>query len=305
MGKRKGLFRRFLTAFILLLGLSLGLHALAQVQVTDDLGREIILEQPAKRLIALAPHIVENVYSAGAGDRLLAAVDYSDYPPEAQKLPPLGSAQSVSVEAVVALEPDLVLMWATGNSRTLRQQLERLGINVYVDEPRTLEDVARSVRSIGALTGTGDSAEQAAQRHLNRLAELRAQYSERTPVSVLYQVWHQPLQTLNGEHLVSDVIRLCGGRNVYADAKPLAPTINMESVLERDPQVIVASGMGEERPDWLNEWKSWSELTAVQRDNLFFVPPDLIQRHTLRILDGAELFCRHIDRARQRLSDDP
>lgn len=305
MGKRMGLCRRLLTGFILLHGLSLGHHALADIRVTDDLGREVTLEQPAQRLIALAPHIVENVYSAGAGDRLLAAVDYSDYPPEARALPPLGSAQSVSVEAILALEPDLVLMWATGNSRTLRQQLERLGVEVYVDEPRTLEDVARSVRAIGTLTGTRDVANRAAQRYLDTLTALRDRYRSQTPIGVLYQVWHQPLQTLNGEHLVSDVIRLCGGRNAYADAKPLAPTINMESVLERDPEVIVASGMGEERPDWLDEWKQWPELTAVQRDNLFFVPPDLIQRHTLRILEGAELFCRHIDRARQRLARDP
>lgn len=297
-------FRPCLVGLGLLFGVFFGLSAQAEIRVTDDLGREVVLEQPAKRLIALAPHIVENVYSAGAGDRLLAAVDYSDYPPEAQELPPLGSAQSVSLEAIVALEPDLVLMWATGNSRTLRNQLERLGVAVYVDEPRTLEDVARSVRSIGTLTGTGTTAEQAAQGHLDKLAALRSQYGDLAPVSVLYQVWHQPLQTLNGEHLVSDVIRLCGGRNVYADAKPLAPTINMESVLERDPQIIVASGTGNTRPDWFDEWQRWPGLTAVRYDHLFVVPPDIIQRHTLRILDGAELFCQHIDRARQRLADE-
>lgn len=298
---------------LLRLGLSVCVGALgitvlavqADVTVTDYQGREVTLTQPAQRIVALAPHIVENVYSAGAGDALVAAVNYSDYPPEAKALPHLGSYRAISHEAVLALRPDLVVLWGSGNGETLQRQLERLGLVVYVDEPRTLEDVARSIEDIGILAGTSAQAEKETQAYLERLGSLRGHYAEQDPVSVMYQVWNQPLQTLNGEHLVSDVIRLCGGRNVYADAQPIAPKINLESVLERDPQAIVASGMGDERPEWLEEWKQWPKLAAVERDNLFFVPPDIIQRHTARILDGAELFCRHIDRARQRLSDDP
>ncbi len=298
---------------LLRLGLSVCVGALgitvlavqADVTVTDYQGREVTLTQPAQRIVALAPHIVENVYSAGAGDALVAAVNYSDYPPEAKALPHLGSYRAISHEAVLALRPDLVVLWGSGNGETLQRQLERLGLVVYVDEPRTLEDVARSIEDIGILAGTSAQAEKETQAYLERLESLRGHYSEQDPVSVMYQVWNQPLQTLNGEHLVSDVIRLCGGRNAYADAQPIAPKINLESVLERDPQAIVASGMGDERPEWLEEWKQWPKLTAVERDNLFFVPPDIIQRHTARILDGAELFCRHIDRARQRLADEP
>ena len=286
---------------VVIVALSTATAARADIQVTDYLGRTVQLAQPASRIIALAPHIVENVYSAGAGDKLIAAVNYSDYPPEARELPQLGGYQSLSLEAIVARQPDLVLAWGSGNGDTLIRQLERLGVTVYVNEPRTLEDVARSVREIGTLAGTQAVADRAADQFLERMDLLRSQYREATPVSVLYQVWNQPLQTLNGEHLVSDVIRLCGGRNAYADAEPIAPKINMESVLERDPQAIVASGMGEERPEWLNDWRQWPGLTAVRHNNLFFVPPDIIQRHTLRILEGAALFCRHIDTARQRL----
>ncbi|WP_245573408.1 cobalamin-binding protein [Marinimicrobium agarilyticum] len=274
----------------------------AEVRVTDFQGRTVTLEKPAERIIALAPHIVENAYSAGAGDKLVAAVNYSDFPPEAKDLPQLGGYKAVSVEAIVALKPDLVLVWRSGNGDTLLRQLERLGLTVYVDEPRTLEDVARAVRDIGVLAGSEPEATENARAFTRRLEGLRAEYSGQSPVTVLYQVWNQPLQTLNGEHLVSDVIRLCGGRNAYADAEPIAPKINMETVLERDPHAIVASGMGDNRPEWLDEWKEWPGLTAVKQDNLFFVPPDLIQRHTFRILDGAELLCRHLSTARRRLS---
>lgn len=295
--------RYFLGRVALLISLLLSLPTWGAVEVIDYLDRAVRLEQPAKRIIALAPHIVENAYSAGAGDRLVAAVSYSDYPPEARQLPQLGSYKAVSLEQILALGPDLVLLWGSGNGESMLQQLERLGLNVYVNEPRKLEDVARSVRDIGTLAGTSEIAETAARQYEQKLARLRGRYEAREPVSVLYQVWNQPLQTLNGEHLVSDVIRLCGGHNVYADAIPLAPKINMESVLARDPQAIVASGMGEERPDWLDEWKQWPALTAVKHDNLFFVPPDIIQRHTIRIVQGAELFCEHIDTARERLSE--
>lgn len=270
----------------------------APVVVTDFAGREVRLEQPARRIIALAPHIVENVYSAGAGEHLVAAVNYSDYPAAARKLPQLGSYKAVSIEQILARTPDLVLVWASGNGETVVQQLQRLGITVYVDEPRQLEDVARSVRDIGILSGTERQSETAAKQYLTTLAALEKTYRDAQEVSVFYQVWNEPLQTLNDEHLVSAVIRLCGGRNIYADASVIAPKINIESVLQRNPDVIVASGMGEERPEWLEEWRKWPKLTAVVENNLFFVPPDLIQRHTLRILEGAKLFCEHVQSAR-------
>lgn len=283
--------------------LLVGMPSVAEesVSVTDFLGREVRLARPAQRIIALAPHIVENVYSAGAGKSMVAAVNYSDYPPAARKLPQLGSYKAISVEQVLARKPDLVIVWASGNGEIIIQQLERLGVPVYVDEPRKLEDIARSVRDISVLAGTEQHGEKAADKFLQSLDKLQQTYADAKLVTVFYQVWNEPLQTLNGEHLISDVITLCGGKNVYADAAVLAPKINIESVLYRDPDVIVASGMGEERPEWLEEWRQWSELKATRWNNLFFVPPDIIQRHTLRILDGAELFCQHIQTGRKHL----
>lgn len=274
----------------------------APITVTDYLGRQVTLKEPARRIIALAPHIVENVYSAGAGEYLIAAVNYSDYPPAARALPQLGSFKSVNLEQILARKPDLVLVWASGNGENIVQQLERLGIVVYVDEPRRLEDIARTIRDIGKLAGTEAESELAAGNFLKNFLALQKKYESAQSISVFYQVWNEPLQTLNDEHLVSDVIRLCGGHNIYADAAVLAPKINIESVLHRNPDAIVASGMAEERPEWLDEWRRWPKLNAVAKDNLFFVPPDIIQRHTARIMDGAALFCEHLHTARSRLN---
>ncbi len=284
-----------------LLGLLIGclsVQVSAQITVIDYLDRRVELEKPAQRVVALAPHIVENVYAAGAGDTLVGAVDYCDYPPAARDIPRVGAISAYSLEAIVALKPDLVLVWSSGHGAKVLPRLIALGLPVYASDPGTLEDIPRSIRDFGTLTGNSAVAEQSAVRFETQLAQLKTRHEGQQPVSVLYQVWNQPLQTLNDAHLISDVIRLCGGRNIFGDAPTLAPRVSLEAVLTRNPDVIVASGMGEARPEWLDDWKKWPSLTAVKNNHLYFVPPDIIQRHTPRILQGAEMLCAHLVKSR-------
>lgn len=270
----------------------------AQVTVTDYLGRELTLERPAERIVALAPHIVENIFSAGAGERIVGAVDYCDFPEAAKSIPRVGAISAFSVEAIVALKPDLVVVWHSGRGGNVMAQLVALGINVYASDPRTLEDVAKSIRDYAILTGNQAEGFPAALEFERRLKTLRQTHAEQAPVGVLYQVWNDPIQTLNDHHIISDVVRLCGGVNVFGDSPAVAPKISVESVLARNPAVIIASGMGNERPEWLEDWKRWTAIKAVANKHLYFVPPDLIQRHTVRILEGAESMCHHIAKAR-------
>ncbi|MYM63159.1 ABC transporter substrate-binding protein [Pseudomaricurvus sp. HS19] len=281
--------------------LSLGLwlpgvrvHA-AEVVLQDDMQRTVRLPQPAKRVVVLAPHLAEMVFAIGAGDKLVGAVSYSDYPQAAQQVPRVGTYKNFSAEAILRLRPDLVLAWQSGNGLQRVEPIIQLGIPVYFTEPRTLEDIALNMQRIAELTGVE---ENASQQFLQTLNQLRANYASQPPLSVFYQVWNQPLQTLNGEHLLSDVITLCGGNNVFGDANVLAPQVSVESVLRLDPQVIVASGMGEARPEWLDEWRRWPSLQAVRNEQLKFIPPDIIQRHTPRVLQGAAQLCEHLQTAR-------
>ncbi len=270
------------------------------ITVQDFQGREVVLNQPAQRIVALAPHIVENLFSAGIGDRIVAAVSYSDYPEQAKAIPRVGGFSNFSVEAIVAFNPDLVITWASGNSSSgqLESQLTALGIPVYVSEPRQLEDVAEAIRDFGLLGGNQRVSEAEAASYLNRLQSLRQANQIKPAVKVFYQIWNSPLQTLNGEHLINDVIGLCGGNNIFAEAPTIAPKVSIEAVLSRDPQVIVASGIGEQRPAWLDDWQDWPSLSAVQQSHLYFIPPDWSQRHTTRILKGAAMLCEQLDRAR-------
>ena len=272
----------------------------AEIVVTDVSGVTIRLVAPARRIVSLAPHITELIFAAGAGDRMVGNVDYGEYPPEASRLPKVGG-HSPDLEAIMALKPDLVLGWESGSAAAATvSRLRSMGVTVHLSEPKRIEDIAGDLERIGMLAGTEATANAAAAAFRQRYAALAERYSRRPPVEVFYQIWKQPLMTVNGKQIISDAMRLCGGRNVFAQLPVIAPTVSVEAVIAANPEVIIASGMGDSRPEWLDDWKRWKTLAAVARSNLYFVPPDLIQRHTPRILDGVERLCVHLESARAK-----
>jgi len=275
----------------------------AEIRVKDDLNREVILAQPAKRIVALAPHMVENLYASGAGHTLVGVVDHCDYPAAAKKLPSVGSISAFSAEAILALEPDLVLVWYSGRGAKILATLESVGLTTYAGNTQTLADIPKTLRRYGVLAASEATAEAAAQDFEQRLDTLKTEFQHRAPLSVFYQIWDNPLQTLNGEHLISDIIALCGGANVFAESPALAPKVSREGLLERDPDVIVASGADQQtRPPWLDDWRQWPVISAVKHNNLYAIPPDILQRNTVRVLRGAELMCQYLEQAREKLA---
>ena len=274
--------------------------ASAEVSIKDDSGAVVRLAQPARRIVTLAPHLVETVFAAGAGDRLVGAVEYSDFPEAAKKVTRVGGYSRLDLEAIAALKPDLVIAWQSGNAPAHVDKLRSLGFPVYVSQPNRIDDVAAEIERIGVLAGTSRVADAAAKSFRQRLAGLEKRYSQLPPVRTFYQIWKQPLMTVGGRQIISSVVRLCGGENVFGSLDTMAPTVTVEAVIAANPEAIIASGMGESRPEWLDDWRRWSSITAVARDNLFFVQPDLIQRHTPRLLDGAERLCQHLETTRSR-----
>lgn len=270
------------------------------VSVEDALGREVTLTQPARRIVALAPHIVENLFTAGAGDRLVGVVSYSDWPRAAQQIPQVGSFNAFSLEQIAALAPDLVVMWGSGNGPRALDKLQRLGLPVYVSELRQLGDIPGDIRRLGRLAGTSATADREAAQLEAGFRELAQRYRERRPLPVFYQIWHEPLQTVSGEHLISEVIELCGGRNLFADARGLAPRVSLEAVLAADPEAIIAGGMDSQRPEWLEYWRRFPALQAVHREALLSIHPDLLQRPTARLLNGARELCSALEAIRKR-----
>ncbi len=303
MSARDGFSYRTIRLFAVGLALSLaGTAGRAAVAVQDDEGTLVQLDRPAQRIISLAPSLTELLFAAGAGDSLVGVVEYSDYPAAAASLPIVGRHDLLDMERILTLAPDLIVAWQTGNPRASVNRLRQLGIAVYVAEPKRLESIASQLQRLAVLAGSDATAAPVIADFQARLARLRAEFSDKMAVSVFYQVWDSPLISAGGNELINDIIRLCGGRNIFADIALVAPKVSIEAVLQRDPEAIVASGMDIERPEWLDDWKRWPSLRAVAADKLFFVPPELLQRHTPRALDGAAQMCAHIDSAR---SQDP
>ena len=280
------------------------LPARASITVTDDTGAVVTVPAAAQRVISVAPHVTELLYAAGGGSKLVGAVSYSDYPPEAKQLPRVGDNKSLDLERIVALKPDLIVVWRHGNAQRQLDRLRELHIPLYFSEPHRLDDIAVSLTKLGQLLGTSSAADAAAAAYRRDIANLRAQYAKRPAVSVFYQVWDQPLMTLNGEHMVSDVIALCGGRNVFAALQPLVPTVSTEAVLAANPEAIVTAAPGATKPDTtlpqLSAWRAWPRLSAVAHDNLFAIDGDVINRPTPRIVQGATRLCEDLELARSR-----
>ncbi len=235
---------------------------------------------------------------AGAGSKLVGVVEYSDYPEEALSLPLIGRFDRFDIERILELKPDLVVAWLTGNPRSTIEALENLGLTVYVAEPKFLDSIPTQLTNLGQLAGTEADASAAIDDYETTLTQLATRYRAESPVRVFYQVWDRPLMTAGGAELTNDLIELCGGINIFGELSALAPKVNLEAVLLRDPELIVASGIDERRPAWLDTWDEWPSITAVANRQVVFIDPDLTQRHSPRVLQGAEILCEQIAAAR-------
>ena len=272
--------------------------ARATITLSDDKGNKVQLIHPAQRIVSLAPHITESLFTAGAGQKIIATVSYSDYPEAAKKITRVGGYPSLDLEKIISLKPDLIIAWASGNNQDQIARLKTLGFPIYMSEPRQPLEIARNIRNFGLLAGTSEVADKTADAFVARYKKLEQQYARKKKVRVFYQVWHKPIMTVSGKHLISKIIHLCGGSNVFAELSTLTPQVSLESVLLARPQVIVSGGMGKSRPDWLDAWKKWPQLPAVKNGHLYYIDPSIMQRVGPRILQGAEQLCQFLEYAR-------
>lgn len=254
---------------------------------------------PAQRIVSLAPHLTELAFTAGAGDRIVATVEYSNHPDAARNIPRIGDAFRVDLERLVALRPDAVLVWESGTPAPTVERIRALHLPVVSFQTQRLEHVATVLRALGRLAGTSEIAERAASDYERRIQELRDLYRDRTPVRVFIEVDDRPLYTVNGKQIMSEIVELCGGRNVFADLNELAPAIGIEAVIAANPQAIISTD--DTVPDAAATWQRWRHIEAVRTGNVYTLRSDDIARATTRLTVAAESVCRTLDTARQRL----
>jgi iron complex transport system substrate-binding protein len=246
--------------------------------------------------VSLAPNLTEMLFAAGAAGQVVGVSAYSDYPEAARDLPQVGDAFRLDYERIVALAPTVAVVWETGTPAGVAERLEGLGIRVVSIPTRDLDDIADGVVALGELAGTQGAAASAAAAFRARIAELRERYRGRPTVRVFVQVDDAPLFTVGGPHLITEVLGLCGGENVFADSPAQALPVDLESVLSRAPEVILSTDTDAPAP----YWSRFPQLAAVARGNLYRTDGDLLARPSPRVAEGAAEVCARLDEARAK-----
>ena len=270
----------------------------AGLSVMDDRGVRVTLPASAQRIVALAPSITELVFAAGGGGKLVGVPRFSDFPPAAATIAQIGDASRIDLERVLSLRPDLIVAWRSGNHAADFERLEQLGFAVYAAEPDTLAAIPRLLRTLGLLAGSAAVAEQAAAGFEREIAELGTRYGGRRAVRVFYEIWHQPLMTVNGRHMISDVIRLCGGANVFSAVPLLTPVISLESVIAAAPDAVLGGSSATTPDEFAAPWTRANGYAGLRNVRAIYIDPDHIQRQTPRILLGAQAVCKGLEAVR-------
>ncbi len=266
----------------------------AEISVIDDSGRRVTLPAPAKRIVSLAPHATELLFVAGAAKKVIGVSSGSDYPSEASQFPSTGNSSRLDIERITLLKPDLIIAWSSGNNPRQIAQLRKQGYAIFESEPRRFEDIATTLERLTALTGSTQGSNAAADFRRS-LALIGDRYQRRMPVTVFYQIWPSPLMTLNGQHLVSQALSLCGATNVFGNLPQLAPTVSREAVVSANPDAILIS----DESGGFERWTSLTSLKAVRQQRLFKVNGKLLNRPTPRMLTAVSDLCEQIDTVRR------
>jgi iron complex transport system substrate-binding protein len=260
--------------------------------VTDDTGQQVTLPSTPTRIASLAPGATEMLFAAGAGKHVIATVEYSDEPPAAKQVPRIGDVVAIDMERLLALRPEVAVVWPGGGNPAQIAEISRLHIPIYRQQVNKLSDIPNSLRRLGALAGTQDVAEKAARNIDARLANLTGTYGNGLHPSVLMEVWNHPFYTVGGTQLISDAITTCGARNAFGDLKDLSPVIDVEAVVARDPDIIVAAAPPGAGPEWLADWKRFTTLRAVRKGNLITFEDPRLVRLGPSVVDDTDALCK-------------
>src|SRR5882757_976689 len=266
--------------------------ATAPLAIPDDTGHTVTLPAIPTRIVSLAPGATEMLFAAGAGKHVIATVEYSDEPPAAKQVPRIGDVVAIDMEKLVALRPEVAVVWPGGGNPAQIEEIGRLHIPMYRQQVNTLADMAGSLRRLGALAGTSEVADQAARNIEARLAALARTYGNGRHPNVLMEVWNHPFYTVGGTHLISDALKACGARNAFGDLRELGPVIDVEAVVARDPDIIVAAAPPGAAQEWLADWKRFTTLRAVRKGNLIAFEDQRLTRLGPSVVDATEGLCK-------------
>ncbi|MFK5984207.1 MAG: cobalamin-binding protein [Pseudomonadota bacterium] len=270
----------------------------AQIKVLDDNQQSVVLTHKAQRIISLSPSITEMLFAAGAGKQVIGVVSYSNFPPQAKKITSVGSYNSLDIEKIISLNPDLIIAWKSGNPIKQVNKLKALGYPVFISEALNFEDISNNIKNFGILSGNEPVSQLQSQQFITAINDLQKKYKDKQQISVFVQIWNKPVMTVGAKHIISRVIQLCGGINIFNNSK-LTITPDVESVIQAKPQLILSTGMANLAKQWLKRWENWTMIPAVRNNHLYSTNPDLLVRHSPRLVQGTKNVCLLIDKVRR------
>ena len=263
------------------------------LHLLDDERQTLDLARPAQRIVSLAPGATAMLFAAGAGDRVVGTSEYSTEPAAANAIARIGDAQSFDLERILALHPDVVVVWSGGTSATQLARLQGVGLRIYRHRLTALDDIPSSLLRLGRLAGTEAAAQPAAEQLRERIAALRSLYLKAAASTVLIEVWNRPIYTVGRDEIMTDVIHACGYRSIYEDLADPGAAVSLESVLVRDPQIILALPPDESSGrDWVAAWRAYPSMRAVRANRVLSWTDQRLSRLGPSIVDAAEDLCR-------------
>lgn len=268
----------------------------SSVNIKTDTKSDI--KSAPQRIISLAPHVTEMLFSAGAGDKIVGVVAYSDFPPAALGIEKIGSYNAINLEKIILLNPDLIIAWKGGNGLKDVEKLQQLGFKIAYSDPYQLTDIPQEIRDFGELLQTQATANAVAEGLENTLHSLKSRYHAKTKVTAFYQIWNAPMMTINGKQSISQALNLCGATNIFTDLPVISAEVSIESVIERNPDTILLGGLKQMQQDWLASWQKWPTIQAVHRQQIHLLDADTFQRPTQRFIEGIEGLCQLLDLVR-------
>ena len=261
---------------------------------------ESIIENNANRVITLSPHLAEMLFNLGALNTLVGVSAYTDFPEELKNLPNIGDAFVLDIEKITILEPDIILAWESGTPRNIVDELVNLGFKVKIIKSKNLEDIASSILLLGNVVGKKNEAKKIANEFKTGIKYLKDTYQKKKKLRVFFQIDEKPIFTIGGSHFISEVIDICGGINIFSDVKQTAPSISEESVVSRDPEVILSRDVASNKMK-LKIWEKFDNMSAVKLDNLFYLNARESERPTSGLVNAGKEICSKLEQARSKL----
>lgn len=274
------------------------MYKLIIISVLLLFGNARVDAQSTQRIIALSPHSVEMLFAIGAGDRIIATLEYSDYPEAALTIPRIGNFTGVQIEKVVALQPDIIIAWKNGNKSTDIDKLQSLGFKIIFTQAKDIPAIGDELIRLGELTGLQANARIAADQINARYQQIKQRYMNKQKISVFYQLWHDPLRTVGANNWNQSLINDCNGSVLFDNAEIPYPIVSLEDVLFKNPQVIIIPHHSGDVGAKKEIWDKWKKIDAVKNKKIFTIDGDLLHRFGPRAVDGLELLCQAIDSAR-------